>query len=181
VAASNRGGRTWSKGPNKLSASYRARLTRAGITREQWLAGANLQTARGHKYKPPGAAPSDATDRLVSGAATQADVAAIDAWHRPAWLPQSQFDMSDDVAAALSQLGNPRGWGHIAFTPAAEGRPWTMTVTPTRYMDGDTVLTHAYDRTVQIPGGGGSGTTGAREVLDWLVEEDRDFDVMGTI
>ena len=56
-----------------------------------------------------------------------------------------------------------------------------LVVTPKRYMDGDQVLTHEYDRTVQIPGGGGSGTTGAREVLDWLVEEDRDFDVMGTI
>ena len=81
----------------------------------------------------PGAAPREATGRLVEGSATQADVAAIDAWHRPAWLPQSQFDMSDDVAAAVSQLGNPRGWGHIAFTPSAEGRPWTMTVTPPAY------------------------------------------------
>ena len=88
--------------------------------------------------------------------------------------------MSDDVAAAVSQLGNPKGWGHIEFTPRAGGEPWTMTVTPKRYMDGDTVKTHAYDRTVQIPGGGGSGTVGAREVLDWLAGEELDYDVMGS-
>ena len=55
-----------------------------------------------------------------------------------------------------------------------------MTVTPRRYMDGDTVLTHAYDKTVEIPGGGGSGTSGAREVLDWLAGEEIGFDVMGS-
>ena len=56
-----------------------------------------------------------------------------------------------------------------------------MTVTPKRYMDGETVLSHAYDKSVDIPGGGGSGTSGAREVLDWLSGEGRDFDVAGTI
>jgi len=89
--------------------------------------------------------------------------------------------MSTDVAAPLSQLGNPRTWGHVEFTPRGDGQPWTMTVTPKRYMDGDTVLTHAYDRSVEIPGGGGAGTTGAREVLDFLAGEEIDFDVMGTI
>ena len=89
--------------------------------------------------------------------------------------------MSDDVAAAVSQLGNPKNWGHIAFTPRANGESWTMIVTPKRYMNGDQVLTHAYDRTVDIPGGGGAGTVGAREVLDWLSEEGLDYDVMGTI
>jgi hypothetical protein len=88
--------------------------------------------------------------------------------------------MSDDVAAAVSQLGNPRQWGHVAFTPTADGRPWTMTVTPKRYMNGDQVLTHAYDKSVQIPGGGGGGTTGAREVLDWLQDEEIDFDIAGS-
>jgi hypothetical protein len=83
--------------------------------------------------------------------------------------------MSDDVAAAVSQLGNYRSWGHIEFIPRADGQPWTMTVTPKRYMDGDTVLTHAYDRTVQIPGGGGAGSVGAREVLDWLTGEEIEF------
>ena len=89
--------------------------------------------------------------------------------------------MSDDVAAAVSQLGNPRTWGHIEFTPRGEGQSWTMTVTPKRYMDGDQVTTHAYDRSVAIPGGGASGTYGAREVLDWLAGEEIDFDVMGTV
>jgi hypothetical protein len=117
----------------------------------------------------------------VRGEATENQVAQIQAWQRPPWLPDNQFDMSDDVAAAVSQLGNPRGWGHVAFTPRADGGSWTMTVTPKRYMNGDTVLTHAYDRSVEIPGGGGSGTTGAREVLDWLAGEEIDFDVMGTV
>jgi hypothetical protein len=180
VPASNRGGRTWSRGPNKLSASYRARLTRAGITREQWLAGANVQSARGHTYRAPNAAPKEATTRLVRGEATEADVAAIKAWRKTSPLPTGAFGLNDDVAAAVSQLGPPSGWGHVEFTPRSGGQSWTMTVTPKRYMDGDTVLTHEYDRTVEIPGGGGSGTTGAREVLDWLQGEEIDFDVAGS-
>ncbi len=181
MAPSNRGGRTWARGPNKLSPGYRARLERAGITRERWLAGADLRGARAHPYRPPpSAAPGPPTARLVAGEATSEDIAVIDRWQRPSWLPADEFDMSTDVAAAVSQLGPPSGWGHVSFTPAADGEPWTMTVTPKRYMDGDQVLTHEYDRSVQIPGGGGADTIGAREVLDWLGAEEIEFDVMGS-
>jgi hypothetical protein len=129
------------------------------------LAGADLRATRGHRPgRPAFAAPEAPTRRLVAGEATATDIAAIEAWQRPAWLPQDRFDMSDDTAAAVSQLGDPNRWGHVTFTPAPAGEPWTMTVEYTR----------GYPRSVQIPGG-----AEATELLHWLADEEIDFDVGG--
>jgi hypothetical protein len=182
VAKSRRGGRTWSS----LSPSYRQRLTRHGVDRKAWLAGADLRSTRGHAPAPAAwQAPQEATNKLIHGEAMPADIAQVQAWREnaaPAWLPDQKWDMSDDTAAAVSQIGLPPSqWGHVRFTPRANGEVWTMTVTPAQHMSKDgSVRTHAYDVSVDIPGGGAQGS-GAREVLDWLAEyEDIEYEVEGS-
>lgn len=197
MARTTRGGRTWARGPNALSASYRARLVGAGITRADWLAGADLRTARsqpGYRpnvpaeraRRPAGAAPKTATDRLLAGDATPSDIAAIEAWRRPAWLPD-RADMSDDTAAAISQIDlQPRNWGKVEFFAQPDGANWRMVVTPKSQIDkrSGKVKSHAYDRQIVIPGGGAKDTVGASEVLEWLSKADgapvEKFDITGT-
>jgi hypothetical protein len=112
-------------------------------------------------------------------------VTAVTQWREssvvPSWLPD-EVDMSLDVAAALSQIPlSPEKWGRTVFRAAPAGQPWTLTITPKRYMNKDgTVRTHAYDIVVQIPGGGGKDTYGAREVLDWMKSQGYPFEVQGT-
>lgn len=156
---------------NDLSEAYRARLTRTGITREGYLAGDSLMAARGHTpAPPPTAAPAGPTLRETIGEGGPEDLSILERWSRPSWIPS---DMSPPTAAALSQLDVPPSkWGHVHFTPRGDEQPWDMTVT----VKGSD---EAHARTIQIPGGGGAGTWGAREVLDWFAYGDDDdlFDI----
>lgn len=151
------------------------------------MGGADLRTVRGHAPRPPPwRAPREATQRLVAGEGSATDIAVVNEWNesRPAWLNVGDpFDLSMDTAAAISQVGLPISqWGHVHFQARPYGEPWTMTVTPKVHMAKDgTVRTHAYDVTVDIPGGGAKDTTGAREVLDLLSEREIDYDVAGTV
>jgi hypothetical protein len=144
------------RGWSKLSASYRRRLARSGITRQEWEAGADLRAARGHRPKPPSyAAPVDAVDRWVHNKGTNADEDALRAWREasgPDWIP-GEWWVSIDVAGALSQLPPPSTWSHVDFYPAA-GEPWRMVVYPA----------HGYPVEIEIP------ADSAREVLGLLSE-----------
>jgi hypothetical protein len=181
----------------KLSKSYKARLVRSGVTREQWQKGADLRTARGHKAAPPStAAPITPTMAMTTGVGTNADQRRLSSWRRnraPSWLPSAQLFMADDVAAALSQLRNPKHWAKVDFYPQSDSQPWRMTVT---YKQG-------YPQSITIPGGGASEVLQLISRIDpnrpqadggplqnfsvprpgaWArwVEQGRNFDVHGT-
>lgn len=162
--AAKRNGRRWSD----LSPAYRARLQRAGIDREAWLAGTDLRSTRGHAPgPPPDAAPPEPTERLVRGDATAADIREVERWHA-----RHPDGLSTDTSAALSQISYPIDrWESVTFVPRPDGEPWTMTVTPKG---------GGYPETVEIPGGGAADTYGAAEVLELLAEEDIDHDVEGS-
>lgn len=165
---------------SKLSASTRARYAGAGVSRMDYYRGVSLQGARGHKPKAPsGAAPKAATDRLVAGEASESDIRAVQNWadtlgdkRWASWIPS---DMSIDAKAALSQIDlHPSQWGHASMTPRSDGQPWTLTVTPKnapQNADG----TSPYDRSIDVPGGGGADTDGAREIIDWWAYGDDDY------
>ncbi len=141
-----------------LSPAYRARLERSGITRASH-AKANLTEARGHPSpRPAGAAPKELVERLVRGEGTPEDFKTlVKKFTRPSWVPAWA---ANDVAAALSQLPNPRTWESVEFIPRDDGQPWTMIV----HRKGN-----AYDREILIPGGGGPGS-GAKEVLQIVTD-----------
>ena len=113
MATSNRGGRTWSRGPNKLSASYRARLQRAGITRESWLRGADLRAIRGHRpARPAYAAPEAPANRLLDGEATPADIATLERWRvndAPEWLRENASTPEDLRKLGFDIAGSDTG------------------------------------------------------------------------
>ena len=147
-----------------LSPGYRHRLEQRGITAATH-ASANKTEARGHPSpRPAGAVPKDLISRVVHGDATRAELKNLTnefVW--PTWVPhqlhrqgKGNFKVSGDVAAALSQLPDPSKWKSVDFTPRDDGQPWTMTVK----MKGN-----AYDRVIEIPGGGGPGS-GAKETLE---------------
>jgi hypothetical protein len=156
-----------SKSWDQLSPGYRDRLKGAGITRQAWLSGADLRGARSHvPGPPPGAAPFGATERVVQGEGTTADLRAVREWHddHGAEYP----GMSMDTAAALSQIHTPvEQWDHVHFDPKPDGEAWTMTIFP---KDG------RYPETVEVPGGGAADTPGASEILEMLADEEIDFD-----
>lgn len=171
MAATSRGGRTWARGPNALSPTYRARLEAAGITRQKWLAGADLRQARAHPAPKTGRAPVAATERALAGDATPSDLRRIREWRTsreyPKWLPRDQFTLSDEAAASLANIGLAIDqWYPTRYIPAPEGKTGRLTVTPKRYVNKDgTVKTHAYDRTVEVPGG-----REGDELRQWLKE-----------
>lgn len=142
-----------------LSAAYQHRLEARGITYQEYRRGANLTEARGHPSpRPAGAAPKDLVERLVRGEGSPQDYKDLaKKFTRPAWVPTWA---ATDVAAALSQLPDPKRWESVEFTPRGDGQPWTMTV----HLKGN-----AYDREILIPGGGGPGS-GAKEVLQIVTE-----------
>lgn len=148
-------------GWSRLKAPYRRRLEAKGISRSAWENGVDLRAARGHTPAPPrGAAPKEIVERVVSGEGEPADLRDLGRWNetmRPRWIPAG---MTDDVAAALSQLPPPKMWSDVVFYPASGGEPWRMVVN----MKGN-----AYPVEILIPGGGAVGT-GAREVLDLLTD-----------
>lgn len=169
------GPKNWSD----LSPATRSRLTSAGITRQAWYRGDSLNAAYGHKvrYREPaqrrarGEAPRGPMEREIAGEAIAGDLQALQSWAeskaRPSWIPDN---MSAPTAAALSQIpGNPKSWGSVHFTPVADDQPWEMIVTPRGHERGD-----GHDIEIEIPGGGGRHTWGAREVLDWLTYPDDD-------
>lgn len=156
-----------------LSPDYRARLERQGIDAQSHRE-ANLLGARGHTPQAPsGRADPEATERLTTGEATERDIYDLERWAEskavPGWIPE---EWSVDMKAAASQFSiDPRNVNHIQFTPAADGEPWQVTITP-KGVPIDADGTSAYDRTFEIPGGGGRDTWGAREMLDWLAYGD---------
>jgi hypothetical protein len=162
VARSRRGERSWSS----LSPTYRQRLERAGVTRQAWLSGADLRSARGREPSPPpGAAPRDVTERVIAGEGSRGDIERLRDWSQGS----EYSSMSPDTAAALSQIPFPvEQWSDVALTPRADGEAWTMTVTPRG---------NGYPVTVDIPGGGGAETSGAWEILELLADEEIDYDV----
>lgn len=145
-----------------LSPAYRQRLTSHGVTARTHGV-ANLTGARGHPSRPPtGAAPSALVGLLVSGEALPQDFkTAASKFTRPSWVPKSA---PVDVAAALSQLPNPKRWQHVEFIPRADGEAWTMIVE---------LKGNAYDNEILIPGGGGAGT-GAKDVLQIVTDIQRE-------
>lgn len=174
MAAPKRGPKGRRVGYNKLSASYKARLKGAGITRSEWEAGVDLRAARGRAPSPPAyAAPADMVERLLTGNAGTSDFADVRAFLGPWWTK----GLDSDVAAALSQIPFPPSqWADVIITPAADDAPWTMRVVrkgrPSNGVvtdrGGNDHAVTAYDVTIQIPGGGAPGT-GARQVLDLLM------------
>lgn len=153
-------------GWSNLSASYRRRLKGAGITREQWIRGADLRKARGHAPRPRGAAPAEIAERAGRSQMAGDDQARIERWRSreaPDWLSrQAQPAMSSDVAAVLSQIGiPPERWSTVIFQPHDDGT-WGMTVVPTR----------GYPRSVTLP-----DRTAAMEVL-WMLEPYRAEDIV---
>ena len=93
--------------------------------------------------------------------------------------------MGNDTAAAIAQITLPPSrWEHVTFTPAPNGAPWTMTVRFTGT---------AYPQQVEIPGGSAAQevlkmlkdplSVGVKERSAWdpWIDNDRDFDVEGTV
>jgi hypothetical protein len=119
----------------------------------------NLIRARGHQpSRPAGAVPEKVIEPILRGEGSPADLKTLaKKFVRPSWVPSWA---AVDVAAALSQLPNPRRWKSVDFIPRGEGEPWTMIV----HLKGN-----AYDREILIPGGGGPGS-GAKEVLRIVTE-----------
>lgn len=151
-----------------LTPAYRRRLERAGIT-ESSHGSANLIRARGHQAsRPAGAAPEALVELAVRGqleGPQVTDLTRFFTW--PSWLPKTAtrqgrkgltFPILPEVAAALSQLPDPKRWRSVEITPRGEGEPWTMVVK---------LKGNAYDREILIPGGGWAGS-GAKEVLEIL-------------
>lgn len=149
-----------------LTPAYRARLERAGVTRADH-ARANLVRARGHQLaRPAGAAPAALAEAAARGQLTARQLREVGrSFTWPSWLPKRArrqgepgvtFPVTPDVAAALSQLPDPKRWREVTFTPRGDGEPWTMTVK---------LKGNAYDREILIPGGGYAGS-GAKEVIE---------------
>jgi len=175
---------------SKLAPATRKRYKGAGVTRQDYYRGVSLQAARGHAPRPsPQAAPTSIVERVIGGEGTMADLDVLTDWaDRLAGTTFGQGipEWMDPVTrAALSQLDlKPAQWGKVHFIPASDDEPWQMIVTPKGAplnADG----TSPYDRTIEIPGGGGKDTVGAREILDWLaygddVPDGLEWDVGGT-
>lgn len=149
------------KGWSKLSASYRGRLERQGITRESYTRGADLRGARGHRPSAPSqAAPREITERVIGGEGSfgedDSDFERLSDWRDsgPGWLPRDDSVLSDASAAALSQLPPPSQWGDVHFEARGNDEPWTMSV------EGKG---GSYGWSVDIPGG-----SDARDVLHLL-------------
>lgn len=184
-------------GWRKLSASYRGRLERQGVSRSAWESGADLRSARGKKPPTPSyAAPAEPTHRYVGGYGTDADRRALALWRAtlaPGWLP-SPLWMSDDTAAALSRLrAGPQQWRRIDLYPH-DGDPWELVVQFRR----------GYAQTIEIPNESASEVLmllsqsqagiareghrdeyqnlGIRDAEAWnrWIEDGRNFDVHGT-
>ncbi len=175
MARSRRPGssKTWTQ----LSPSYRARLEGAGVDRKAWLAGVDLRGARSHAPGAPvGAAPPEVISRVLADEGSPADLGQLREWQAGQSGEYYYDSMGYEAAAALSQLHTPpERWASVQLTPRDDGRAWTMTVTP---------VGGGYPETIQIPGGGASGS-GAGEILKYLEDlkgedEDFDYDVTGS-
>ena len=159
--------KSWSQ----LTPAYRARLEARGITAATH-ASADKTSARGHVRRLPGQIDPELYRRVVNAEATPRELKTLPSqftW--PDWVPRTvnrqdsrgrryPFKTSPDVAAALSQLPNPKHWKSVEFVPRGDGQPWTMIVKMKGYR---------YDREIEIPGGGGPGT-GAKEMLEIVTE-----------
>ena len=141
-----------------LTPAYKARLQRAGVT-SRTHGVVNLVRARGHQLaRPPGAAPEELVNRQVRHQLTYEEMKGLASkFTRPDWIP-AKYPI--DVAAALSQLPNPKTWESVEFIPRADDEPWTMIVK---------LKGNAYDREILIPGGGGPAT-GARSTLELVTD-----------
>ena len=130
-----------------LTAAYRRRLERAGITRDQYTAGADLRKARGHAFRTPTPSgfPNDSQQRVINGQSTADDRRRVAAWRQsasyPSWLPRDPADLDDQTAVILSTIrpypnavdraGRRAGWRDVQFTYLPDGTV-TMRVTPLR-------------------------------------------------
>lgn len=165
-----------------LSAPYRQRLERAGITQRGYEQGIDLRAARGHRPPPLVGSPEDLKlyNAVISGQGTEDDFKVLrTTFTRPSWLPAST---PVDVAAAFSQLPPPSNWKSVQVFPRSDGQPWEVTVERKR----------GYAVTVEIPGGGYEGS-GAKEFLNVLadIRDGRiktgriksifDYEVMGSV
>lgn len=151
----------------ELSEAYRRRLERQGITARTHQR-ADLNRARGHvSTRPVGAIDRATIERVLTGEGTVGEVTGTDLLARftwPDWVPRTIDNQGDGftyavevpVAAALSQLPDPRTWDHVAFSPRVADEPWEMVV----YIKRRTT-----PRRILIPGGGEPGS-GAKQVLD---------------
>ena len=152
---------------SELSAAYRKRLERQGITARSHRT-ADLSRARGHvSTRPVGAIDKATIERVLTGEGTVGEVVGTDLLDRfnwPDWVPHVVRNQGDGfdyavevpVAAALSQLPDPRTWDHVAFSPRVGDEPWEMVVYVKR---------RTTPRRILIPGGGEPGS-GAKQVLD---------------
>lgn len=139
------------------TAERRAVRSRAAATHRS----GDLIRARGHQpSRPVGAVAPAVIEPILRGEASPGDFKTLASkFTRPAWVPAWA---SVDVAAALSQLPDPKTWARVDFIPRGDGQPWTMIV----HRKGN-----AYDREILIPGGGGPGS-GAKEVLQIVTDLD---------
>jgi hypothetical protein len=126
------------RGWDALSAEYRARLERGGITRESYGAGESLRTARGHSPAYP--APTERAEiagRLASGDITAADQRRINAWQQsrayPAWAEKT-LPNQPNVALTIiaSGAGHPNTWEQIEVTVPRRGETGPIVYTITK-------------------------------------------------
>lgn len=154
---------------NQLSPAYRERLERHGVTRETHVT-TDKTGARGHPTPAPvGSVSPSVINPLLEGEGSPQDFTTLlNKFTWPDWVPRevstTRYGGAEpvfvEVAAALSQLPNPRLWVSAHVEPQGDGEPWTMTVK---------LKGNRYDRTILIPGGG-QEFSGGRQVLGILTE-----------
>jgi hypothetical protein len=145
-------------GYKKLSLEYRKRLERNGVSQKEWEDGADLRKARGHArdgLKPLSEKEKKAIEKAVRSDLTPQELKELEKTIKiPSWIPKGT---RIEVAAALSQLPDPKTWRHAYFTPKDDGEPWTLTVYKKR---------SKYPLIIEIPGGGGSEGEAPREAIE---------------
>jgi len=100
--------------------------------RRYYNSGGSLEGGRG-RHAAPGAAPRTAYVAEVTGRGNNRTAEQLRVWRNgptvPKWIPTNQVVMSDDTAAALSQIGiHPRNWKSVDIRRSPDGQNFIMTV-----------------------------------------------------
>jgi len=115
---------------------------REAYAKRYYEGGGDLGGGRG-RHNPTGAAPRKAYLYSVFGAGDNPDAKTLEGYLRspdqlkewrqsgraPKWIPTNNVVMSDDTAAALSQIGiDPKNWKSVDIRPAPDRRSYLVTV-----------------------------------------------------
>ena len=115
------------KGWGELSPPYRKRLEGAGIDRQAYESGANLNRARGHAVAAPEALRQAAAQNQFGPGERQA----LSQWRRanaPKWLGDAA-DVGDTTAALISELPPASKWAKVVFEESAASGKVRLNVT----------------------------------------------------